>query len=110
MLEKNSHSSFNIKESEVWRESLQLLQQEDSRRRSSMREMLPASIDEEEEEDKLHISEERNRTLSDVARKVLAVASKRGHDPSSSLVELAKRMQSGKIATPHHHPRQSGRK
>ncbi|KAK1739046.1 hypothetical protein QTG54_010362 [Skeletonema marinoi] len=98
---ENSQSSINIKESEVWRESLQLLQQEEnSRRRSSMLGLLPAASIDEEEEDKLNISEERNRTLSDVARKVLAVASKRGHDPS--LVELAKRMQSGKIATPHH--------
>ena len=62
--------------------------------------LLPADSVDEEEEDKLNISEERNRTLSDVARKVLAIASKRGHDPS--LVELAKRMQSGKIATPRH--------
>eukprot|EP00986_Skeletonema_menzelii_P013450 scaffold7852_cov151-Skeletonema_menzelii.AAC.15 len=99
VLEKNSHSSINIKDSEVWRESLQLLQQEDSRRRSSKLGLLPESIDEEEEEKgKLNISEERNRTLSDVAKKLLAVASKRGFDPS--LVELAKNMQSGKIATP----------
>jgi len=77
---ENSQSSISIKQSEVWRESLRLVQ----------------------EEDKRNISEERNRTLSDVAKKVLAVASRRGHDPS--LVELAKRIESGKIATstPYH--------
>ena len=99
---ENSQSSINIKESEVWRETLKLVE-DDSRRRSIVQ---LGRLDEEEEEDKRNISEERNRTLSDVARKVLAVASRRGHDPS--LIELAKRMQGGKLATPQpQHPNTS---
>ena len=90
---------INIKQSEVWHESLSLLQEEESRRRSIRGLLSPRSID-EEEEDKMNISEERNRTLSDVARKVLVVASKRGNDPS--LVKLAQRMKSGKLSTPAH--------
>ena len=80
-------SSINIRETEVWREAKKLLAEEENSRRSSIVQ-LPDEL-----------NEERNRTLSEVARKILAVASKRGHDPS--LVELAKNMQSGKIATPH---------
>jgi ankyrin repeat protein len=102
---ESSQSSINITQSEVWRESSRLVQDEESSRSSSssvFHTML--------EEDKRNISEERNRTLSDLAKKVLAVASRRGHDPS--LVELAKRIESGKIATstPYHSTRVENRR
>ena len=64
-------------------------------------------VEEENASDALNISrEERNRTLSEVAKKVLAVAARRGDDPS--LVEFARIMQDGKIGTngtPYHNRR-----
>jgi hypothetical protein len=76
-LEKSS--MINIKESEVFQEAKRL-------------------VEEESASGALNISrEERNRTLSEVAKKVLAVAARRGDDPS--LVELSRLMQDGKIGT-----------
>lgn len=64
-------------------------------------------MEEESASDALNISrEERNRTLSEVAKKVLAVAARRGDDPS--LLELSRIMQDGKIGTtgtPYHNRR-----
>jgi predicted metalloprotease len=83
-LEKSS--MINIKESEVFQEAKRL-------------------VEEESASEALNISrEERNRTLSEVAKKVLAVAARRGDDPS--LVELSRLMQDGKIGTtgtPYHY-------